>query len=317
MNMSDPRFLVSVPFKDLDIYGVLVFKKEFLHFKPFNPLYCGTFNYDKNDHLHENTHLEFSVNYADINVDEPIVMPMPSNEPNKLDEFPINFSALLTLYRTGYYKTADDHKEFINGFRTQRLGIAQINLKVPNYNSRRQKRNNDKREEIANNIHAMILQGSSRQKAQLEANQIPDTKGEFTTISIFDIMYESLIPELEQQDGSKIGNVNKSIDLLKKAYGFKDITNVRQIENQSLFPLEFSFPELGKQISFEELQNRKGGLMADYILPDFSRNILETPSKIISLDAAGQVKKHLPGYLRAQGWRLVYSSWRDGTSLTL
>ena len=316
MKLKNPIFLVAVPTPKMDHFGVLTLQDDYLHFKPVNPAHCGEFDYEaENEGLAKTNIIEFKVNYNDFSDEEPVVMPMPSMEEDKLDDFPINFSAQLTLFRTGYYSHANEsQKKQIDSYRSENLGIATITLKIPNFKVSKVKRNNEEREAIANILFSELMRRKGNLNSKLERKKKTDTFGENTTISVFDIVFETLAPELEEQEGSKLGNADKRLELFKSVYGFKNITSIKEIENMSLFPLNFTFPELEAKVSFEEISNRRGGFVADFTTYDFASEVLQDPSRIISIESAMQIKDKVPSYLCTTVWKKLYSIWDDGDS---
>lgn len=315
--ISIPCFLVSVPNTKEDTLGTLRLFKKYLHFIPLNPYLKGEFKYNGKEPLAKTDILEFKICYTDISDEEPVIMPMPSTETDKLDDFPINFSCLLTLFRTGYYFYAEDEeKKIIDDFKKNKnLGIATVVLKIPSFDLMAKKRNNDQREGIANQIFSELMRKKGHFEAEIERKGLEYPKGELTTISTFDIIYENIFPELEEQEGSKIDNVDKHILDLKKIFGYTQIKSVKNINNQCLFPLEFTFPELGKQIEMEELISRKGGFLKDYTLLDHTEGVFDIPSKILSLESVGKIKEDFPYYLKTSGWIRLYSMADDGASI--
>lgn len=82
-----------------------------MQFVPLDQNRRGVFDYVFSKDLSENQIVEFRLNYQDINLNEPVVMPVPSEEidnaDTKLDEFPISFNAQFSIFRTGYYGLAN------------------------------------------------------------------------------------------------------------------------------------------------------------------------------------------------------------------
>ena len=50
-------------------------------------------------------------------------------------------------------------------------------------------------------------------------------------VPFFDIAYEEIFPELEDQQGSKLEKVNEKIAVIKELFGFHDIKRVTDIDN--------------------------------------------------------------------------------------
>lgn len=261
--------------------------------------------------------MEFKISYLDISDEEPVIMPMPSMEEDKLDDFPIHFNCQLTLFKTGYYRSAEDkEKKIIDSFKNEKnFGIATVVLKIPDFDLIGRKRNNDGREGVANMIFSEMMRKKGRFEAEIERKNLKIEEGKDTTISVFDIIYENILPELEEQEGSKIENVDKKIQVLKSIFGYSEIKSVKNIYNQCMFPLEFTFPELGKQISFEEISQRRGGYLQDYTLIDHTKDCFNVPSKILSIEAGNRIKEDLPYYLRNQCMRQLYCLADDGASM--
>lgn len=161
-----------------------------------------------------NQYVEFKLNYSDINIEEPVVMPVPSCEiedpDTKLDEFPLNFNAQFKIFRTGYYALASkEDQELIDSFKKKNHEIAEVTLKIPNFDLLDNKRNNEAREAYVNSLHKSVMNKKSRYEDMLERKKMDALAEWQTTISTFDIMYEHVLPELELQEGSKIENCNK------------------------------------------------------------------------------------------------------------
>lgn len=318
MKTPNPVFMVSVPNKNKDHFGSLTLRKDHIHFRPLNPYLQGEFDYGPNESLARTHTLEFKLNYFDISDEEPVIMPMPSTEDQKLDDFPINFNCQFTLFRTGNYKfiKKQDDLDFIDSFKKDmHLGIATCVVKIPNFGLTGKKRNNDEREGIANLIFSEMMRKKGQYESEMVRKGVIDTYGVNTSISTFDILYENILPELEEQEGSKIQNVDKKLDTLKRVFGYTEIKSVKNIANQCLFSLDFTFPEIGKQVSMEEIANRRGGFLHDYLLLDQSKEIFNAPSKILSIDSALKVRENIPYYLRGECWRLLYCSSDDGASI--
>ena len=293
-----------------------------MQFVPLDPTRRGVYDYVFSKNLAKNKHVEFKVNYSDINDEEPVVMPVPSDEiddpKTKLDEFPINFNAQFNIYRTGYYGLASiEDQKLIDSFKLENLSIAEVTLKIPNYDLLDCKRNNESREEYVNSLYSNVMNKKGRYEAMLLRKKIEPNIEWQTSISTFDIIYEHVLPELELQEGSKLAHCNKSIDKFRKIYGYKQLKRVEDIKNQCLFPLAFTFPELDKPVDLMKLNKRTNGFMNTFVLADHTKQTLETPSRILSIVAAEQIKKVIPSYLRVSVWRRLHTIFEDGISYRL
>jgi len=132
---------------EIDHFGILTLWNEYMHFVPLNTNKRGVFDYVFSKNLKTNKIVEFKLNYSDLNEEEPMVMPIPSEEIedlDKLDEFPINFNAQFHIYKTGYYALASpESQKMINSFKEQKLGIAEVSLKIPNFDLLNNRKNNE------------------------------------------------------------------------------------------------------------------------------------------------------------------------------
>lgn len=104
-----------------------------------------------------------------------------------------------------------------------------------------------------------------------------DESKNLTSVPYFDIAFESIFPDLEDQEGSKIGNVSSRFHLLKDLFGLKSLRTLHDLKNQSFFTLNGVFPELNRKVTAVEAKE------ADYLAyVSYSKNyVLNEPSRII------------------------------------
>lgn len=167
--LNNPIYFVSFPnphastdpHEPTDHFGILKLWDEYMQFVPLDPTRRGVYDYVFSKNLAKNKHVEFKLNYADINDEEPVVMPVPSEEidsDDKLDDFPINFNAQFNIFRTGYYGLArKEDQHLIDSFKAESQGIAEVTLKIPNYDLLDRKRNNEAREEYVNSLYSNVM----------------------------------------------------------------------------------------------------------------------------------------------------------------
>lgn len=101
---------------------------------------------------------------------------------------------------------------------------------------------------------------------------------ELTYVRYFDIAYEDIFPDLEQQAQSKVEFVSERLHILKDLFGYRKLGSVFDISNQSFFSLNKCFPELNRRISSKEIVGKEG--YHSYLLYQGGR-ILQEPSRII------------------------------------
>lgn len=145
-----------------------------------------------------------------------------------------------------------------------------------------------------------------------------DDPKQITTIPFYDIAYEAIFPDLEEQVGSKVAKVTNRLHVLKDLFGLKTLRSIHDIKNQSFFTTTGVFPELNRKVT--ALEAKKIDYL-HFIRPE-KKFILGEPSRIIcDRDAkkvyfAHQIQKQLPNYLRTHSWKLIFDRFEDGTSLT-
>jgi hypothetical protein len=96
-----------------------------------------------------------------------------------------------------------------------------------------------------------------------------------TWIPNYDIAFEEIMPELEDQEGSKFENVTNNLHVLKDIFGFKNLHSLYDIRNQSFFTLKGIFPELIRKV-------RKSEIKTNYLKyhKPVKKSILSEPSRI-------------------------------------
>lgn len=157
-----------------------------------------------------------------------------------------------------------------------------------------------------------------------------------TNIPFFDIVFENIFGAKNRFE-IKVEMVEKNMDSIKKIYGYKkdEINFVTQINNQSYFNLEDSFPELLKssltmpknQDSPEDYFKKISGQQSEKInqghrvvyknydeLPKFHLKLLKADTNLIDEKFVYNISSYLPGYLYNKEWELLYKKIQHGTS---
>lgn len=200
--------------------------------------------------------------------------------------------------------------ELINSFWQKKVTIASFHIKLRSHWFRGCRKTDSEGEDL-------VLQLISQIKTKVlkfENDYIPQN---LTQVPNFDIAFEEIFPELENQEFSKFAHVSANLHILKDLFGFRNLKSLFDIENQSFFTLEAAFPELHRKV-------RKSEIKIDYL--KFSnpvkRYILDEPSRIIcDRDAAKvsvcdyQIREVLPNYLKTHSWELAFDRFVDGCSL--
>lgn len=303
-----------------DHFGVLKLWDQYLQFIPLDATKSGAFDYVFDKNLQQNSIIEFNINYDDLNLDEPMIMPLPNSEVQEeedgFEDYSVNFNIQLNLFKTGYYALAPkDHQILIDSYRQKRVCIAQVTLKIPNSSLSEKRRKNDDKESFANMLQQSIVTKSGRYLEMLQRKQIPPKSEWLTTVSTFDIMYEQILPELELQEGSKLKICEANNKTFEEIFGYKNLLKITDIHNQCLYPLEFTFPELEKPIDFQNLLSRNGGFLNTFVLADHSYQTLNMPSRILSIIAAEKLREYLPSYLKYCIWKRLFATYEDGISM--
>lgn len=146
-----------------------------------------------------------------------------------------------------------------------------------------------------------------------------------TSVAIFDISFENILPELENQEGSKLRNTQKKLGLLKDMLGFVKLTSIKELSNQSMFPIEYTFQELipkrrnslTRKNKFTDFENYQYGFEdeGEYnALRPYEYEVLTSASCIISTNSAYKLSQNLPGFLKDLKWKCLYSKTIDGSS---
>ena len=101
---------------------------------------------------------------------------------------------------------------------------------------------------------------------------------ELTYVRYFDIAYEDIFPDLEQQAQSKLEFVSQRLHILKDLFGYRKLGSLWDIRNQSFFTLNRCFPELNRRVSAQEIAAKRG--YQSFLIYQGGR-ILSEPSRII------------------------------------
>lgn len=170
-------------------------------------------------------------------------------------------------------------------------------------------------------------QRESREKnyKELKKKILQKDLNSHTTVAVFDICYENILPELEKQEGSKLRNTQKKLGLLKDMLGLIKLASILRLKNQSMFPPEFTFQELLPQRKDSMTRKNK---FTDYkkfqygfedegeysILKPYEYETLTSASCIISTGSAYKLSMLLPNFLHDMKWKCYYSKTIDGAS---
>ena len=190
------------------------------------------------------------------------------------------------------------------------MALASIHLKMQTHWFNGAKIKEEEGEELAYNLIDNINHRVYKCKNE-------ESKG-LTSVPYFDIAFESIFPDLEEQLGSKVANVSSRLHLLKDLFGMKHLRTLHDIKNQSFFTLNGVVPELNRKVSASEVRT------SDYLayVSLEKKFVLKEPSRIIcDRDArkvlcSYQIRNHLPSYLKTHYWQLIFDRFVDGTSLT-
>ena len=101
---------------------------------------------------------------------------------------------------------------------------------------------------------------------------------ELTYVRYFDIAYEDIFPDLEQQAQSKLEFVSQRLHMLKDLFGYRKLGSLWDIRNQSFFTLNRCFPELNRRVSAQEIAGKRG--YQSFLIYQGGR-ILSEPSRIV------------------------------------
>lgn len=141
-----------------------------------------------------------------------------------------------------------------------------------------------------------------------------------TNIPFFDINYEQIYLEGKKSKREiKVAHVEENLTILKKIFGIKkELTSLSIINNQSMLPLEYSFPELKKMKSQEELSDTIKNVLEDVDNKSYrhkvsyqslakednldSHHLLAEKSQIIDTIFSNRIESAMPGSLHRRQW---------------
>ena len=217
----------------------------------------------------------------------------------------------------------------LDKFREEDKYVASFCMRVNGKNLLNQRRENAKKESIAQKIIASIMIRRSKKE---------HSKDIVTIIPSFDINYQELFKDyIKNEEGSKkklnSDIVNQNFEIIEGFFGF--VTPERRIEqlnNQSMIPLEFIFSDFVKvddQIDYTDGQKKvmtvldKRGKEVDraHMVHFVDRNFddpedkeLMPGSDFMLLGDSKKIQKFIPGYISSAGIKLIYNRHRHGRS---
>ncbi len=166
-------------------------------------------------------------------------------------------------------ESANERLTMLVKFREDRITVASFHIKFKDYWLTGEEMNDTDKEYLCSTLEKQLAGLARTHCLDSESNSI-------TKIPYYDIAFEEIFPELEDQVGSKINRVNKQLHTLRDIFGFKGLRAVTDITNQSFFTLNGVFPELNRQVQATDIS----GGVKDY-LKAANNYILQEPSRII------------------------------------
>lgn len=174
-----------------------------------------------------------------------------------------------------------DRLELIESFKKKKISVASFHVKLKNHWFDGY-RKTDK--ELEDQVLQMISQ--IKHKIYKLDEKLPPKN--LTWIPNYDIAYEEIMPELEEQRGSKFKNVSNNLHKLKDIFGLRNVQSLYDIHNQSFFTLTANFPELLRKV-------RKSEIKTNYLKyhKPVRKRILGEPSRILCDRDATKVRLRL------------------------
>lgn len=157
----------------------------------------------------------------------------------------------------------------MDSFREKNIALASIHLKMQTHWFNGVRMLDSEGEELA-----MKLIEALEERAR---DHFGEDSKQLTSVPYYDIAYESIFPDLEEQEGSKIEKVASRLHLLKDLFGLKHLRSIQDIKNQSFFTLQGVFPELNRKVAASEAK------AVDYstFVKEQRKFVLQEPSRII------------------------------------
>lgn len=218
----------------------------------------------------------------------------------------------------------DDRKKIVQEMKENDKFLGSLCLRVNGKNLLNKRRENAKKEAIAQKIIASIM---------IRRSEKDIVKDNITIVPCFDIQYQEIFKEFIENDKKlTLSLVNNNFELIEAYFGFRvpDRT-IEELNNQSMVPLEYIFADFVKakdQIDVDGEKNHIQTVLDKQKQPEIThmvhylqRNIenKENPKLMPGSDFflksdADNIDKYIPGYITAPGWKLVYSRRQHGTS---
>lgn len=173
-----------------------------------------------------------------------------------------------------------EKKELLESYRNRNISLASIHIKLQTHWFNGARMLDSEGDDLA-----MVLIENLENRA---IKHLHEESKQLTSVPYYDIAFESIFPDLEEQEGSKFTKVSNRLHLLKDLFGLKHLRNIHDINNQSFFTMEGVFPELNRQVTAVEAESKQTNYLA--FIKQTKNYILREPSRIICDRDAKKVK---------------------------
>ena len=370
-------FLVFLKSAKGDFLGILRFLEDHIHFKPVDIELIGIFDYKSNDDVTQGDHYEFKVSYIDLLMNENSRTRLSEIEHRIKEEGKMNdFNIVLELGNNGWYQACNhQQRSFLNKFRKRGFSLVSVSLKVRGRTLVGQKLGYEKTKAKAEKIMGLIESYHTKNTSKFpkinlasgkkavdleklftytdESEIIPITyddpddepnvfKKAVTSVGMFDIKLENILPGIQFRTGSKLVNIQRDIYLLKDMLGIFKLKTIMGLKNQSSAMLSETYSEvIGGTKEHAEMIDGPGGAPVDEVearrgprrntmqiradevnwvegnkelIKDYQFEFLVSKSSIISCHSGFDIKRALPGIYQEWKWKKLFDVSQDGTS---
>lgn len=300
-DINPQSFFIYYVTTEGDIFGKVSFYDDFIGFRPISLDYCGLYDFSEHG-LEHNQKMELKIDYRDM-VCAPIKIPIPSETPEGLY---ISWYIQFELYNVGYNKFYNEFtKKKITDLKKEEKGICTFALKIPGTCLQKKVRDYQEKEDLCDKIIGLIetkMKNSSTEDKNIQHDNE-------TTVPYFNICYGSLF-----EDYRNIEHIDKNFEIIHSQFGLNQkTTSCQQVNNQSLYPLNFEFPSIDKK---NIKISKKANWYHNVDLQNVKKLefVMEDTSDIIPQRLAKKIRQNLPKLYQHNLWQLQYSRLRDGMS---